>query len=76
MKRATDGRRSDNLWRKQLCCGLVHLDRTVRQLKEENGRLEELTADWSFGMLAGKQKERRPYPVVLSVDPVTGVGGV
>jgi hypothetical protein len=29
---------------------------------------------WHDPTLSGKQKERRPYPVVLSVDPVTGLG--
>jgi len=29
---------------------------------------------WHNPTLAGKRKERLPYPVVLSVDPVTGVG--
>ena len=29
---------------------------------------------WQNPTLAGKQKKRQPYPVALSVDPVTGVG--
>jgi hypothetical protein len=51
LKGQLTGRRSDILWLEQLYCGLVHLNRTVRQLKEENGRLKELIADWSVGML-------------------------
>jgi hypothetical protein len=52
LKRATDGAVAAIFfgW-KQLYGGLVHLNRTVRQLKEENGRLKKLIADWSFGML-------------------------